>query len=386
MRRIIPFQPSDDTMSIMTAERVSATPIDKKVAAVPLLALQPGESPRLQGEDKNHIRRLAESEAELPPILVHWNTMRVIDGMHRLMAASLQGRETIDVVFCDGDEADLFLRAVEENVKHGLPLSRSDRRAAAERIIDTHPHMSDRAIGQSSGLAAKTVAAIRKRLTGKAPQSNKRVGLDGKIRPLDSSEGRRRAAQMLADQPEASLRDVARATGIAPATVLDVRNRLLHGELPQREERNSSLRDEFLPDDASGTNGRQPEDTSSGRAEAGTHPCDPAPVTTRPGQPSTPSSRSRSPSRSLDADAAATVNKLLRDPAFRNDQGRELLRLLHANAVAAEQLCHIGPAIPPHCVAIVARLAHQYAQLWQDFAIEQDGRARIIDPSTLHGS
>ena len=63
--------------------------------------------------------------------LVDRRTMKVVDGMHRLMAAALRGLETIDVIF-DGNKADLFLRAVEENVMHGLPLSQTDRRSAAE--------------------------------------------------------------------------------------------------------------------------------------------------------------------------------------------------------------------------------------------------------------
>ena len=195
----------------------------------------PADSPRLNGEDKAHIARLAETETPLPPILVDRRTMRVIDGMHRLMAASLQGRETIDVIFFDGNEADVFLRAVQENVAHGLPLSQADRRAAAERIIASHPHLSDRAIGHSAGLAAKTVAAIRKGSSEETPQSNARVGRDGRVRPLDSGTGRRRAAELLAQQPHASLRDVARAAGISPATVLDVRKRLERGESPVPE-------------------------------------------------------------------------------------------------------------------------------------------------------
>lgn len=159
--------------------------------------------------------------------------MHVIDGMHRLMAASLAGRETIDVIFFDGSQADMFLRAVRENVTHGLPLSQADRRAAAERIIASHPHLSDRGIGQIAGLAPKTVAAVRKRSTDGMPQSNARVGRDGKVRPLDSAEGRRRAAELLTERPGASLRDVARAAGISPATVLDVRKRLERGIRPR---------------------------------------------------------------------------------------------------------------------------------------------------------
>jgi ParB-like chromosome segregation protein Spo0J len=329
--------------------------ITTAVVSVPVLALRPADSPRLNGEDKAHIARLAETETPLPPILVDKRSMRVIDGMHRLMAASLQGRETIDVVFFTGVEADVFLRAVQENIAHGLPLSQADRRAAAERIIVSHPHMSDRAIGHSVGLAAKTVAGIRKRSSEDVPQSNVRVGRDGRVRPLNSGEGRRRAAELLAQQPEASLRDVARAAGISPATVLDVRKRLERGEpaVPGRRL-------------AAGK-------TASG-AEADTGGGDtPAPAT-RFGPPD---SRSTAP-----GDLASTVEKLLRDPSLRgSERGKGMLRLLHVNAVAADQLPDIATGVPPHCLSMVVQLAHEYAKMWQDFARELDGRARIIDPS-----
>ena len=329
--------------------------ITTAMASVPVLSLRPADSPRLNGEDKAHIARLAETETLLPPILVDKRSMRVIDGMHRLMAASLQGRETINVVFFDGSEADIFLHAVQENVAHGLPLSQADRRAAAERIIASHPHMSDRAIGHSVGLAAKTVAAIRKRSSEGVPQSSARVGRDGRVRPLNSGEGRRRAAELLAQQPEASLRDVARAAGISPATVLDVRKRLERGEPAVPEKHPASGRT-----------------TNCGEANADGDETPP-----RAARFSPPNSRSAAPS-----DPGSAVGKLLRDPSLRSsEQGKAMLRLLHVNAVVAEQLIDIATGVPPHCVAIVMQLARQYAKMWQDFARELDGRARIIDPS-----
>jgi ParB-like chromosome segregation protein Spo0J len=321
-----------------------------------VLSLRPADSPRLNGEDKAHVARLAETETPLPPILVDKRTMRVIDGMHRLMAASLQGRETINVRFFDGSETDVFLRAVEENVAHGLPLSQADRRIAAERIIASHPHMSDRAIGHSVGLAAKTVAAIRKSSSEDIPRSNARVGRDGKIRPLDSSASRRRAAELLAQQPHASLREVARAAGISPATVLDVRKRLERGEspVPARPAANAAVK---------GASGNGAEaDTASDGASA---------------QPIRLSSRAPAP-----PNPAAAVEKLLRDPSLRNNErGKGMLRLLHVNAVGTHQLPDVAATVPPHCVGIVVQLAHQYAKMWHDFASELDGRARIIDPS-----
>lgn len=332
--------------------RGQATCAPAGVVTVPVLTLRAADSPRLNGEDKAHIKRLAEMDTPLPPILVDERTMRVIDGMHRLMAASLQGRETIDVIFFDGSEADMFLRAVQENVTHGLPLSQADRRAAAERIIETHPNMSDRAIGQIAGLAAKTVASIRKRSAVSAPQPSGRMGMDGKVRPLDWAEGRRRAEKLLTQQPDASLRDVARCAGISPATVLDVRKRLERGEV------SAPMKPKAAHDVAASSH--DAESASAG-----------------------PYSGPRPALRSLRTaqEPTATIEKLLRDPSLRNnDVGKGMLRLLHVNAVGAEQLPEVAAAVPPHCVTLVVHLAHQYAQMWHDFAMELDGRARIIDP------
>jgi ParB-like chromosome segregation protein Spo0J len=326
------------------------------VVAVPVLSLRPADSPRLNGEDKAHIARLTELETPLPPILVDKRTMRVIDGMHRLMATSLRGRETINVIFFGGRETDIFLRAVQENVAHGLPLSQADRRAAAERVTASHPHMSDRAIGHSVGLAAKTVAAIRKSSSEEMPQSNARVGRDGKVRPLDSGVGRRRAAELLTQRPDASLRDVARVAGISPATVLDVRKRLERGESP-------------VPEKPAANAARKC--ASGNGAEANTE-----------GQGASAQAIRFSSRAAAPPDPAATVEKLLRDPSLRNtERGKGILRLLHVNAVGAEQLSAAAAAVPPHCVGIVVQLAGQYAKMWQDFARELDGRARIIDPS-----
>lgn len=338
------------------------------VVAVPILTLWPADSPRLNGEDQAHIARLAEMEGPLPPILVDRRTMRVIDGMHRLMAASMLGRETINVIFYDGSETDVFLRAVQENIAHGLPLSQPDRRAAAERIIASHPHLSDRAIGEVAGLAAKTVAAIRKRSSHNVPRSSSRLGRDGRVRPLDSGTGRQRAAELLIERPEASLRDVARVAGISPATVLDVRKRLKRGESPVPSKAGAA------GTGGAGADGSRSEDRSAARG-----------TSTHLGGAglSVPSPRSgRWPiSRPAVPDPATTVEKLLRDPSLRdNEQGRGMLRLLHMSAVGAEQLPDAVPTVPPHCIVTIVRLARQFSMMWQEFAKDLDGRARIIDP------
>jgi len=304
-----------------------------EVEIVPIVSLRAGESPRLNGEDRTHVARLAEAEGPLPPILVERRTMKVIDGMHRLLAASLKGQETIGVIFFDGCPDEVFLLAVEANVTHGLPLSHSDRRAAARRIIGSHPHMSDRAIGASTGLSAKTVAVVR-RSTAAVPQLTSRMGRDGRIRPLNGARGRLQAAQLLAEHPGASLREVARRAGVSPATARDVRQRMERGEKPTL--------------------------AGSGRAQACTAP----------------------PASGAASAPDAAVQKLLRDPSLRHSEhGRQLLRLLQVNnAAGAQDWSGMVVAVPPHCTAIIGQIARHYAQLWQGFAQELDQRAVILDP------
>jgi hypothetical protein len=312
--------------------------ISPEVVTIPISSLRPGESPRLDGEDKEHIARLASMEAALPPVLVDRRSMRVIDGMHRLLAASVNGRGTIEVTFFDGSPQDAFLRAVEANVTHGLPLSQADRRAATERIIASHPHLSDRAVAQLAGLSAKAVGVIRRRLIA-VPQVKARVGKDGKARPLNSLEGRRRAAEIIAAHPQASLREVARGAGVSPATVRDVRRRLECGEEPA-----------------------------------------PARLAAGQGAPTVPTTRSGA-LRAVRRSPAFVLDKLLRDPSLRhNEQGRRLLRWLQHSPAGPQDRSSVIAAVPPHCAALVVQLARQNAQTWLDFAAELDERVRITDP------
>lgn len=349
-----PSIPSRKT-TIDADERITCDAQQDGVEMVAILELLPGESPRLEGEDRAHIAWLAETDSKLPPILVDRRTMRVIDGMHRLLASSLRGRDKIEVEFFDGPPTEAFLRAVEANVTHGLPLSQADRRAAATRIVESHPHLSDRSIGESTGLAAKTVATIRRCSTDDTPQTDVRVGKDGKARPLDGTPGRMRAAKLLSLHPHASLRAVAREAGISPTTASDVRKRLANGLEPARRgRRRRGRRAEEEPDQANG---------SSESAE-------------RDGRPGCPADTPQAMAQPGDV-----LGKLLRDPSLRhNDEGRQLLRLLQHTAVGMRETSGVATAVPAHCTGLVMRLARMYGHMWLKVADELDERARIADP------
>ncbi|MGK5638812.1 transcriptional regulator [Streptomyces sp. URMC 126] len=284
--------------------------------------------------------RLAALEGPLPPILVDRRTMRVIDGIHRLMAASVKGLEAIDVEFFDGSSEDAFLKAVEANVEHGLPLTQADRTAAALRILKSHPSMSDRAIAKSTGLGARAVAELR-RTSDSVPKSDFRIGRDGKVRPLNGAQGRLRVAEFIRENPEASLRQVARTAGVSPATALDVRRRLERGEDP-------------VPSQGS---------------PAGTDPN----TSRHPLPEQTPAV--------LEAPCTATLEKLMRDPSLRQSElGRQLLRMFRENVLGAKDMTDIVASVPSHCIELLVQLSRHNSQIWEDFAQELNRRARVVNP------
>jgi ParB-like chromosome segregation protein Spo0J len=296
---------------------------------VPVGSLRLGDSPRTGGVDDEHARALAKLDTHLPPIVVHRTTMRVIDGAHRLRAAELGARQYIAARFFDGDERDAFVFAVGANTANGLPLSLAERKAAAARIILSHPTRSDRWIALVSGLTATTVGTIRKRSSVEETQSNTRLGRDGRQRPVDSSEGRRLAGELMRDNPNRSLRDVARTAGIAPSTVLDVRNRLSLGQDPAPARREGTARTE-RPDAAA----RSARPHVSARAEA-------------------------------DVDPVTIMQTLCRDPSLRfTEVGRALLRWLDSHDVAARATVPPVAGIPSHCLGMIAALARHNATFW----------------------
>jgi ParB-like chromosome segregation protein Spo0J len=311
------------------------------VEVVPVGSLQPGDSPRTGSADFEHARVMAQSESVLPPIVVHRAGMRVIDGSHRLWAATMRGDEFIRVRYFEGAEHDAFVLAVRENTAHGLPLSLRERTAAAERIIASHGHWSDRAIADVAGLSAQTVGDIRRACADRVPPDRARLGRDGRVRPVNSSEGRIRAGKLIADMPDASLRRIAELAGISPGTVRDVRARLSRGESPVLD---------AMPAKSAGQN-------------QGTHA---QPAVRRGPDPEAPKEPQDCPPR---VDLTAAVGVLVKDPSLKYvEHGRFLLRLLAANALPTNRWEEMADAVPGHSAALVSRIARVHAEAWTRFA------------------
>lgn len=296
---------------------------DGSVVEIPIRSLLPADSPRLTGPNFEHVRILAETEGELPPIIVHADSKRLIIGEHRRLAALMRGEETIRAKLYRGSEGSAFVMAVRSNVKHGLPLSMAERKAAAARILQFFPAWSDRAIASVSGLSHKTVAMVRSSSTAGSDILANRIGQDGRVRAVQISEKRHRASEMLKENPEATLRKVAEATGLSPTTVRDVKSRMNRGEDP------------VIP--------RQRTRDSQPRKRVRTTPINEG------------------------WDPLCAIRNLKVDPSFRfNQAGQLLLRSLDAPVNMPEHDLLIS-RLPSHCSGVIARLAAHSAAWWQEF-------------------
>jgi ParB-like chromosome segregation protein Spo0J len=312
------------------------------VVRVPISSLVTVGSPRQSGESAEHARTLAEAGEGLPPIVVHRATMRVIDGMHRVRAAKLRGRTEIEARFIDADEATSFVLAVSENVRHGLPLSLADRKAAAARILACYPRWSDRKVGSVTSLSDKTVAVIRRRLSYAEdvdlPLAT--VGRDGRVRPRNGEQRRDIARELILADPHASLRQIAQQAGISPETVRNVRMQLTHsGELepPVRE-----------------------RDRTGGRPEPAAHL-----ATVLAG------------SGAVAGQANRAFESLRSDPSVRSTEvGRSLLRMLAAYHVISEHGEELIGHVPAHCLDRLAIVADACAAQWRVLAENVEQRKR----------
>ncbi|WET80947.1 helix-turn-helix domain-containing protein [Amycolatopsis sp. QT-25] len=312
-----------------TRVELSALP----VVEIELSRLSTACSPRTSGEDPDHVETLLSAEWELPPILVHRPTMRVVDGLHRLKAARVRGDTKIRARFVDGAESDAFVLAVEANIRHGLPLSLADRKRAAVQIIGTHPQWSDRRVASATGISAGTVADLRRR--GGEGGGETRVGRDGRIRPVDGSERRKLAAELIRNDPGLSLRQVAKKVGISPETVRDVRARLERGESPT------------------------PDGTRKLRAKP--HPL-------RWPEPDFEST--------VDRERLAVLERLKADPALRlSEVGRLLLRMLSLHSIDGQEWERILHGVPPHLYGVIAGFAKDHARVWSEFAGRLENQA-----------
>ncbi|AKL71164.1 ParB/RepB/Spo0J family partition protein (plasmid) [Streptomyces goshikiensis] len=369
----------------MKANSAPEASLSHRAFEVRIDSLLAADSPRLDGMNEQHVRRLAGMFPALPPLLVHRTTLRVVDGMHRLAAARALGLRSVEVRYFDGTPEEGFLRSVSANVAHGLPLTVADRKAAAARILGSHPELSDRAVAAHVGVDPKTVAAIRRGSTEENPQSNLRVGMDGRAHPLDRTAERLRAAELMTRRPDLPLRAIVKETGISLGTAHDVRQRLLRGEEPiPRGRRTAGSTPGSAPASAAGRPGANAAAPLGPRppAVAAARPAPPPPDPVRAYPPDPARAQGPYAAQGLSGRSRASLEalgRLVRDPSLRHSEsGRQFLRWLNTHFVVDDAWRQQADAVPPHCTDAVAELALQCSRTWQRFA-EDLSRRRLTD-------
>jgi hypothetical protein len=301
---------------------------------VPINSLTVMDSPRLAGVNADHVRLLSECMEDLPPIIVHRATMQVVDGVHRLHAARINGNSTIRVQFFDGDMTAAFVVAVHSNVQHGMPLSLAERTLAGSRIVRSYPQWSDRKIASVAGLSPKTVGAIRARSNVDSLQPDYRVGRDGRVRKVGrvNSRGTGRAAGP--DSTPEEVADHERACG------------------PAVEQPGSPV----VPEQYRHQHGANTMPTARDADGRRVH------------------------NERLTASPVGLVGQLRLDPSLRfTEGGRLLLRLLDTCTVDQRQWNRMLQSMPAHHAATVVTLARECATSWWAFADRLTRQAHSVD-------
>jgi hypothetical protein len=353
---------------------------------VPVSSLISGFRLRQGGTDAGHVRLLADAaeSMDLPPILVQRRGLQVIDGIHRLEAAKLRSEATISARIVDCTDEEALILAVRSNTLHGLPLTRADRIASAKRILTAHPDWSDRVVAGIAGLSGKSIASLRNSPAGGMQFDGKRLGRDGKRRPVVPGEGRQRAAEYIRAHPNASVREVSRETDVSLGTAHDVRDRL-------RREPSRPLR--VMADPAGQTTGPEPSgpaqpprpatgpDGDAGREEEAQRPLAAVPEQAQSRQEMVRPVNRGFTARGTNALAWAAVSgKLAADPALRyTDGGRAFLRWMATHSMRADEWREFIDAVPQYWLEDVSRIAAGMSDEWRQFADRLSAMARAAD-------
>ena len=162
---------------------------EQETCLVPIASLRQGPVVRSEGVDEQYAKLLASLVTPLPPIVVDAATMVVVDGLHRVRAAVLRQETCVRARYVSGSESELLIMAVQANAAHGRPLSLTDRKDAAGRLLSLAPDMSDRAVAEICGLSPTTVGLLRSSVVPNG-QSTFRRGKDGRVRGPRKLENR----------------------------------------------------------------------------------------------------------------------------------------------------------------------------------------------------
>jgi hypothetical protein len=169
----------------------------------------PGAQMRIEmrAETVNDYAEAMLNNADFPPVILYHDGTHywLGDGYHRVAAARKIERESIKAEVREGSARDAILCGVGANATHGLQRTQADKRHAIERLMSDPEwaRWSDRKIAEAAKVDHKTVAKVRRELSGEIPTRNGKPSgslIDDLIRTLRDedliAECRRRGLTM----------------------------------------------------------------------------------------------------------------------------------------------------------------------------------------------
>lgn len=147
-----------------------------------------------------------------PPVVLNQTETGYVcvDGAHRIAAAMKAGRETVEAKVVTLSDTDAKVEAARANMANGLPLTPAERKKAIARLIELRPSWADTAIAKLMGIHRNSVARVRKEL-----------GIGNRTeRTVAAVEAAK------ADNPGASVRDIAKAVGVSAGSVAQLPRRV----------------------------------------------------------------------------------------------------------------------------------------------------------------
>lgn len=145
-------------------------------------------NPRIGALDQLAVREYSQTLDDLPPMHVYdvpGEGYLLVAGFHRYAAHELAGVDQANVIVHQGDRATATEFADLDNLKHGIRLNRTEKRAVISRQLKRHPDWADVRIARACHTTDKTVRSVREELeeTSEIPRLDRLVGADGVERP-----------------------------------------------------------------------------------------------------------------------------------------------------------------------------------------------------------
>ena len=148
-------------------------------------------------------------EWPFPPVDVFHDGSRymVADGFHRVLAAAKTKRASIPCIVHKGTATDALFFAMTANDNHGLRMTRADKRANVELLLDDYPKMTQKLIAETVGVCVRTVKSIvadrKPQKVQVAPSGEEgRTELDGTEPTEETSPSEPRSGKELAGEDD----------------------------------------------------------------------------------------------------------------------------------------------------------------------------------------